>query len=532
MHNLTRFTTRLKSIPAKHIALCLGLLFFLQSFTASLRHSLTWDEPSFIAAGYAYLKQGEFRFNPSHPPFAQYLVAAPLLAMDLRHPPVTYENWIWSPNPVVSLGKALIYDSGHTPQTIAFRSRLPILCLGTLLVLAVFLWGRSLYGNWPALVGTAVCALCPNLIAHSGLATEDLVCSAFVFASCWSFWLACKNQRQWQWALCGIITGLAFISKYTALALIPTFLTISALACLAKRGSMSAGTWLRALGTTFGIAFLVVGASYGRLDGWSIYFQGLRSIYTDLPPVMSWYLLGNFSTTTWWYYSIVAFVLKTSPGIIALLLFAGTLIFRKDDNRDDLVFVLVPAIIFIAISFIDNANFGLRRILPALPFLYLFTSRILANAAMNHSRVAAMVTLVLLSLAAVETFMIYPNHLSYFSIAAGGPKQGPYLLNDSNIDWGQDLPALARWQQENGVSDMRFSYFGNANPASYGVQATPFPDSVQELLNPPPGIYAISVHNLIGNTALRRDYGPKADWLRSYKPIGRAGHSIYIYNVQ
>lgn len=528
----TKFSIILKAFSPKQVALCLGLLFFIQSFAASLQHSLTWDEPSFIAAGYAYLKKGEFRFNPSHPPLTQYLVASPLLAMELKHPPIDYENWLWSPNPVVSLGKALIYDGGYRPQYIALWSRLPVIFMGTFIVLAVFLWGRSLYGAWPALLGTAICAFCPNLIAHSGLATEDIGCTAFVLAACWSFWHACKNQKQWQWLLCGIITGLAFTSKYTSLALIPVFLTISVFTYMTQRSTMSIKSWIGALGTIFGIAFLVIGIIYGRLDGWNIYLTGLKSIYTDLPPVMSWYLLGNFSTTPWWYYTVIAFVLKTSPGIVILLLFATILIFKKDNDRKDTIFVLVPAIIFITISFFDNANFGLRRILPAFPFLYLFTSRIFKSITVHNTRTATIVMYLLLSIGIIETVIIYPNHLSYFSSAAGGPKLGPYLLNDSNIDWGQDLPALARWQQQSGTAELKFSYFGNANPSTYGVHAVPFPDTIHDLLTPAPGIYAVSVQNLINAMDLRKEYGPDVDWLRRYTPVAHAGYSIYIYKFQ
>ena len=65
------------------VAAFVAVVFFAQAFGASLRHSLTWDEPSFISAGYAYLTRGDFRFNPSHPPFLQVMEAAPLLLMDL-----------------------------------------------------------------------------------------------------------------------------------------------------------------------------------------------------------------------------------------------------------------------------------------------------------------------------------------------------------------------------------------------------------------------------------------------------------------
>src|SRR5262249_46279178 len=129
-------------------------------------------------------------------------------------------------NPVVVFAQVLLFQSGNDPVRCAFWARLPIMLLGTGLVLAVFFWGRQLYGPGPALLGTALCASCPNLIAHAGLATEDLGCSALMFGAAWTFWLACHRPRWWRWAVCGLVTGLALVSKYTAILILPAFTII------------------------------------------------------------------------------------------------------------------------------------------------------------------------------------------------------------------------------------------------------------------------------------------------------------------
>ena len=75
-------------------------------------------------------------------------------------------------------------------------------------------------------------------------------------------------------------------------------------------------------------------------------------------------------------------------------------------------------------------------------------------------------------ISALGSLWVYPHSLSYFNLLSGGPTRGYRHLVDSNIDWGQDLPALAAWQRAHpGAPPMRLHYFGSAAPAAYGVQA-------------------------------------------------------------
>ena len=127
-----------------------------------------------------------------------------------------------------------------------------------------------------------------------------------------------------------------------------------------------------------------------------------------------------------------------------------------------------------------------------------------------------------------EAVATYPHHLSYLNRAAGGSERGPHVFDESNIDWGQDLPALAAWQREHLPDEpLRMLYFGSADPAAYGVRAVGFDVSLVEA--PPPGTYAISAHYLVFFRKLAALTGADADWLTRFEPIGRAGYSIYLY---
>jgi hypothetical protein len=529
---------RLESRVATCLALGLALIFFVQAACASRHHSLTWDEPSFVGAGYAYLSRGEFRFNPSHPPLLQAIEAAPLVLLGARSPHERFEYWQGvSSNPVAAFGESFVFKSGNDPLWLARWARLPILLFGTMLVFTVFLWGRGLYGSRAALLGTALAATCPNLIAHAGLATEDLGCSALLYAAAWTFWLAYRHAGTWRWARCGLVTGLALISKYTALVVVPSFVVIATLIVVTDHSRLGVVQWGRALATVAIVAAGVVSIAYGPRWGWPLYIRGLRSVYGDSVASYTYYLAGTFSTTATWYYTLAALAFKVSATTLVLMVAALAFAMRPQDSREDALFVLVPAAAVIAASFFDAANIGLRRILPAFPFLYLFTSRLLDSSRLlawpsgRWRTVSVSAVVVLAGWSAVETIRIYPHHLSYFSAASGGPLNGPYLLDDSNIDWGQDLPALADWQRQHPeAKSVRLAYFGTAVPEAYGVRASTIAGP-GELVDPVPGTYAISVQVLIRMRQLAQRSDARVDWLTRYRPIGRAGYSIFLYRV-
>jgi len=511
------------------IALALAFLFVVLAFSSSTRKSLTWDEPSYISAGYLYLTRGDFRFNPSHPPLMQDLVALPLLFQDLVVPPEDFPYWESRGNPVVGFGNRFLFQSGNDPRSIAVWARTPILLLGMALVGMVYAWGRKLYGAKPALLGTALVALSPNLLAHSRLATEDLGCAALMFASVWMFWRAVHKPGHGAWLVCGLVTGLALLAKYSSLLLGPIYLAL--FVALWVRGLPFTRS-LRSVATAVGIvtvtSLVVVGAGYNFTFDGSLYVDGMRRIYSDLIPGYQYYFVGEFSESGRWYYALGALLMKTPVTTLLLVVLAVAFTVTDRRHREAALFLLVPALVIVAASFFDTANFGIRRILPALPFLLLFASQTLAGV---RRRPVVIGVFVLLAWSASQTLRIHPDYLSYFNVAVGGPRAGPDLLDDSNLDWGQDLPALARWHRAHPeATPLKLMYFGTAEPRAYGVGAEEM--SREEIERPRPGYYAVSVHYLIRFRTLGIRTGKDLDWLRRYEPIGRAGWSIYIFRIE
>ena len=67
----------------------------------------------------------------------QMLEALPLLGMDFRVPSKDDPAWRAQVNPVLALGRGLIFEGGVDPRRIALRARLPIMLLRTTLVFAL-----------------------------------------------------------------------------------------------------------------------------------------------------------------------------------------------------------------------------------------------------------------------------------------------------------------------------------------------------------------------------------------------------------
>ena len=132
------------------------------------------------------------------------------------------------------------------------------------------------------------------------------------------------------------------------------------------------------------------------------------------------------------------------------------------------------------------------------------------------------------------TILVFPHYLSYFNIVAGGPNEGHRWLNDSNLDWGQDLPGLKEYMEKNEIEKINLGYFGRVDPKIYGI------DYTLAKREPEKGIYAISINYLVGRPyyLLKDDVKEliyaDLDYyyaFRRHKPVDVIGHTIYIFEI-
>jgi hypothetical protein len=181
-----------------------------------------------------------------------------------------------------------------------------------------------------------------------------------------------------------------------------------------------------------------------------------------------------------------------------------------------------------------HLNLGLRHVLPLYPFIYTLAGIAAARAQTLHPRTFVPVISVLGLGLVIESLAAFPNYISFFN--APSKPHRLELLSDSNLDWGQDLPALAQWLEKNPTPRLYLAYFGTVDPAAYGIRDyIHIPGGFW--LGPPvqlpdpskPGALAISACILQGTNMppqIQQLYAP----LRARPPRAIAGGSIYIYD--
>jgi hypothetical protein len=259
------------------------------------------------------------------------------------------------------------------------------------------------------------------------------------------------------------------------------------------------------------------------------------------------FLCGRRSLLGWWYYFPLAFVFKTPLAtLIALALAtAGWLGTCRSRLRRlgqatasprwwPFWAAVITPVFYMATVMPSHVDLGLRYIFPVYPFLFVFLGVAAADAFARIPRIAAWIVPILALGLAVETFFAYPDFLPFFNVAAGGAGGGVRLLSDSNLDWGQDLPALHDWQKDHPDQQLLLCYFGSADPRYYGIHYLGLPGSLaqpdQLQLTGQPRVFAISATHLQGTylaTALRNEY----DKHRQRRPIAVLGGSIYLYDI-
>lgn len=236
------------------------------------------------------------------------------------------------------------------------------------------------------------------------------------------------------------------------------------------------------------------------------------------------FLLGRYSNTGWWWFFPYAFLVKSTVGevlVTGALIIGATMRwgrpgvarwgrFRGDCHR--LAPLLALGLVYGTFSLLSHLNIGQRHILPMYPLLFIMAGALMTVGIDRWLRRTAVV-LVLLS--TVESLWIRPHYLAFFNFLSGGPSQGWRQLVDSSLDWGQDLPSLAKWLHTHRRPGERvyLSYFGADNPRYEGlgsaIELSPYYvyGRQRRWVTLRPGLYCI------GATLLQDVYSPfRGEW--------------------
>lgn len=510
--------------------LLLGALLLQVALPLSL-FSASCDEVTHLPSGYTYLKTGDFRLNPQHPPLIKELCALPLLFLGPRLD-LTDPSWTSRPPNEWAFGQKFL--DLNDADRLLFWGRVPVLLLCLLLGLYVFIWARGLYGNRAACFALFLYAFCPNVVAHSRFVTMDVGLACFSVITLYHLWRYVGGAGWGHLAACGSGLGLALASKFSAVILVPIVAALLGLAALIPSRTPAGRTApfrLGRAGLTFlalvGAAFVIVQATYFFPGDLLVYWRGLMQVNRDHVAGYAFYLRGAFKPGGWWYYFLAAGLVKTPVPTILSIVAAALLLKRYPrSGRLDLSFLLVPAVAFFVVTSLLADNLGIRYLLPLYPLVMIFASWpvTLVRRGALQGVIFAVLGLWLIA----DAVRIYPDHLAYFNTAAGGASNGYKYLDDSNIDWGADLKRLKAYQDEHQTGRIKLHYEWTASPDYYHLDYEKVSRSDWEE-KPSPGFYAISTQLLIRGKYFERTLGVHTDWLDRYEPVGRVGYGFYLF---
>lgn len=520
-------------------------LFALQVISASRQMSPAYDEVAGLPAGYVFLKTGQWRLIPAHPPLIFALSAIPLLVinprLDLTDPDLTRK----SPNPY-NVGLNFL-AANNDDDRLFFWGRLPVLLLALLLGYFVYRWAVELYGGNAGLMALLLYAFCPTIIAHSGFVSYDIGLSCFFTLSLYKLWRFISGGTWHHLLWTGLLLGCALASKTPAVILPPVFVVLMLLAVwkFPRRERSDTASPASAPGPAFPLAAntlrdrlrlslaaltLIFLTAFGIL--YTIYLFPEDPLFyvraVLLAPYLHvlnypYYLMGQFRAGGWWYYFPVAYAIKTPIPMLLLILFALWHWYRQGGGWFHEVFLLLSVLAFVILISSMANPLGVRYLLPIYPLLFIFVSR---TAPLFTQRTVAIVAGSVLAAWYLSTpFRIYPDYLAYFNELIGGPKYGIEYLDDSNIDWGQNLKRLKRYLDEHALERAKLLYFGTGRPKYYGIRAEPM--QLSDLgRTPEPGIYIISANALVRARAYFN-----IDWLKRYTLVDVIGYSFYVFRV-
>jgi len=515
------------------VALLLMALFVALGVDSARQKSATWDEGVIFGIGAYLLEQGRWDVQGSilHPPLSYYLHGLPLLAEDsvaAAFHPLPEKRTAENLGRVNLDGpRAVLSSPPNRDDALLSAARSVMIVTCALGVLFVYGFARELFGVRSGILAALLYALSPNVLAHGRLITPDGVLTAFCVGAVFASWRSLRSRRTRDVVLAGVLLGLALLAKFTALLLLPVIGALFGADAVRRR------RWPRAGAAVFGLAGALLLVGY-RLDPGPL-LDGLRFQYEHASAGHAGFLLGKYSDTGWWYYIPVAFALKTPIAFLVLLGWATGDLVRRGPAACwlDEAAVLLPPVAFFGFFTLVPQSIGLRYVLPALPFLFVFASRVVGGEGRFRALQFAAVGLAMAHAAA--SLWIHPHYLAYFNEIGGGPSRGYRHLVDSNLDWGQDLKGLAAFQRARGIERLYLSYFGTDEPSRYGIRYTWLPSFV--LRNPSPGRsrglpasgwIAISATNLQG---VYLDHGDTFAAFREREPIARIGHSIFVYRL-
>ena len=197
------------------------------AFASAWDDAPVFDEVAHIPAGYSYVVRHDNRLNPEHPPLVKDLAGLALLPLGLHQTAFETGSRTWGVNDEWDFGRILMFSSGNDADRILRAARLPMLAFLALSAGLVHSLARQLYGRLAALIALCLFAFSPTVLAHGRLVTTDMAALAGVLLTTRCYLAFLERQRPAELLRAAAAFGIAQVTKFSALLLIPYLLLLA-----------------------------------------------------------------------------------------------------------------------------------------------------------------------------------------------------------------------------------------------------------------------------------------------------------------
>ena len=457
------------------LALALG-----HSLWATSLDGFTIDEPYHIAAGASYVRWGDYRLNPEHPPLVKLIAGlavpsgvlhlAPLRLLSEKEQERQYTQ------------KAVFLDSDSA--WVHRRARAALLTFNLLLLaaLTVVLW--RLFGAGIALLALLLLALDPTVSAHMPVVMTDLPMALLGTISLSLTLLALRDRRWLDWILLGVASGLLLATKHSApLIVLPLLLGCIAFFCWQATKKEFARRQVLGLLVACGLSMAVLWSAYGFHyhetpgttaetfnrpltakigDLHSPLLRRSLTIAQNLHLVPRAYIWGLADTLRagvegrpiWiqalghsyqgkapWWVPFVDLVVKLPLGFILLAMYGVVLLLLGRLPRPLAGFAAMTAFFLLFIAHNGIFYAGLRHWLFVVPLLAVCAAAAawsLLHSPNRWGRAIAMATLLWIAVVVLPQRRIWEYH----NVLAGGSENAWRTFDNESVDLGQRTPEL------------------------------------------------------------------------------------------
>jgi hypothetical protein len=466
--------------------LVLTLCGILRSAIATRLDSFDLDEAYHITAGVTYVRLGDYRLNPEHPPLMKLWVGTFLTPAIMKTPKLRPMSEKWDERHFTD---AVVFTE-NDPDVVQRRARIAMFVLNGILMLsfALAVWRAfgSEIGPLMSVGALAFLVIDPTVAAHLPVVLTDLPVALLGATSVLLAWSAFRWGRTTDVILAGLALGFTLGAKHTGL-IVGVAVAVLGMVAIFKK-AQGPSQW-RCLGQVFAVLVLAWITLWGlyrfRFNespvGLDLFNRPLATKVADLhrpllrsavtlmirthllPRSYLWgladilhvgvegrvtpvFFLGRlYVLRPPFYFFPTVILLKVPVGLMALSLAGIVLLFaeRTWPGKEPLLVILLFGALLLAMLMKGTSSYaGMRHALIVLPSLAVSGAAALSIAWQRRSR-ALFTGIAIATLLALVSAIPVLRPWEYYNELVGGKDNAWQYLADESMDSGQRTKELA-----------------------------------------------------------------------------------------